>query len=117
MSNHFTDAGLFLIKTLFDLYLLILMLRLILAYAKANYFNPVTHFIVKFTQPLVKPLRRIIPNYRHIECSTIVLIIFFEIIKISLLFFMVTGMPNIVTLFEVAMIEALKLLLQTFFYA
>lgn len=117
MSSHFNEAGLFLIKTLFDLYLLVLMIRLILAYVQANYFNPITRFIVKITQPLVAPLRRIIPNYRRIEFSTLVLIIVFELIKISLLFLLTVGIPNILLLISLSIIEALKLLLQTFFYA
>lgn len=117
MSSHFSEAGLFLIKTLFDLYLLILMVRLILAYVQANYFNPITRFIVKLTQPLVAPLRRVIPNYRRIEFSTLVLIIIFELIKISLLFLLTVGLPNILLLIPLSIIEALKLLLQTFFYA
>lgn len=117
MSGHFTEAGLFLIKTVFELYLLVLMIRLILAYVHANYFNPITRFIVKLTQPLVHPLRRIIPNYRRIEFSTLLLIILFELIKVTLLFALTIGLPNGVMLISLAFTEALKLLLQTFFYA
>ncbi len=117
MSNHFTEAGLFLIKTVFELYLLVLMIRLILAYVQANYFNPITRFIVKLTQPLVHPLRRLIPNYRRIEFSTLVLIIIFELIKISLLLTITIGLPDGLILISLAFTETLKLLLQTFFYA
>jgi YggT family protein len=117
MTNHFSEAGVFLIKTLFDLYLLILMVRLILAYVHANYFNPITRMIVTVTQPLVAPLRRIIPNYRRIEFSTLLWIIIFELIKISLLFAITIGLPDFLTLIPIAFIETLKLLLQTFFYA
>lgn len=117
MSSHFNEAGLFLIKTLFELYLFVLMIRLILAYVQANYFNPVTRLIIRLTQPLVTPLRRIIPNYRRIECSTLLLIIFFEIIKVTLLFSMTVGLPDPFTLLLISFTEALKLLLQTFFYA
>jgi len=117
MYDNFSNAGLFLIKSLFELYLLVLAIRLILAYAQANYFNPITRLVIKLTQPLVGPLRRIIPNYRRIEFSTLVLIIIFELLKISFLFALTVGIPNILILIEVAIISALKLLLQTFFYA
>src|SRR5438445_4774452 len=117
MSDHFSNAGLFLIKSVFELYLFVLMVRLILAYAHANYFNPVTRLIVNLTQPLVAPIRRIIPNYRRIEFSTLVLIILLELIKVSLLFALDTGLPDILTLVQIAVVETIKLLLQTFFYA
>lgn len=117
MSSHFTAAGVFLVKTLFEFYLLILMVRLILAYVQANYFNPITRFIVKLTQPLVAPLRRMIPNYRRIEFSTLLLIIIFEVIKIALLFTLTIGLPNLAMLIPIALIETIKLLLQTLFYA
>ena len=94
-----SNAGLFLVTTLFDLYLLVLVVRLILAYSRANYFNPVTQVIIKLTQPLVAPLRKVIPNYKGIEFATLLLIIVFEIIKILLIR------------------HTLKLILNTFFYA
>ncbi|HSW68700.1 MAG TPA: YggT family protein [Gammaproteobacteria bacterium] len=117
MSGNFENAGLFLIKSIFELYLLILMVRLILAFASANYFNPLTQFIVKLTQPLVNPLRRVIPNYRRIEFSTLVLIIVFELLKITLLFALSVGIPDFFMLLMLSVLESLKLLLKILFYA
>jgi YggT family protein len=65
----------------------------------------------------VNPLRRVIPNYKRIEFSTIILIIIIELIKISILFALTAGISSFVMLIPLAMIEAIKLLLQTFFYA
>ncbi len=117
MSENFNNAGIFLIKSLFEMYLLVLMVRLILAYVHSNYFNPVTRLIINLTQPLVAPLRRVIPNYRRIEFSTLVIILLLELIKVSLLFMLNTGLPGILILIQIAVIESIKLLLQTFFYA
>ena len=115
--NSLDNVAIFLVKTVFDLYLFVLMVRLILAYAQANYFNPLVSFIIKMTQPLVAPLRRVVPNYRRIEFSTLILIIVFELIKISLLFLLTQGMPSLFMLLAVSLLETIKLLLQTFFYA
>jgi YggT family protein len=117
MSDSLTRAGIFLISTAFNLYILILVLRLLLAFARANYFNPLTQFIIKVTQPLVAPLRRIIPNYRGIEFSTLVLIILFETIKIALLSTLYVGSPEIATVFLLAFLDTIKIILNTFFYA
>ena len=117
MTNSFNNAGLFLISTLFNLYLVILAIRLILAYARANYFNPLTQIIIKCTQPLVAPLRRLFPTYRGIEFATLIWIIIFEAAKIFLLSTLTFGMPYLTSLLLFSITDTLKLLLSTFFYA
>ena len=52
------DAAIFIIQTLGSLYLLIVLMRFILQLVRANFYNPLCQFVVKATQPLLKPLRR-----------------------------------------------------------
>lgn len=61
----------FLIDTLFDLYLMVVLLRVWLQLARADFYNPFSQFIVKATQPIVGPLRRIIPGYGGLDLATI----------------------------------------------
>ena len=111
-------AGLlFLINTVFDLYLFVLIVRVILVWSGANYFHPVTQFIVKLTDFLVKPLRRIIPNVRGIELSSVFLIIVLEIIKFLVVTTLSYGMPNILGVIVLALADFFKLIILTFFYA
>ena len=76
----------FLIDILFHLYTVILMLRLILQWARADFYNPVSQFIVKITNPLVKPLRRIIPGFFGIDFATLVLIFALTTVKILIVY-------------------------------
>ncbi len=117
MAEHFMNALYFLFKTSFEFYIIILLIRLILAYAQANYFNPITRLIIRLTQPLIEPLRRIIPNYRRIECSTVVLVFVIELIKIIVLSALTTGIPSILALMGLTLVEAIKTLLSILFYA
>lgn len=117
MSDTIRAALLFLITTVFDLYLFLLVIRVVLAWSGANYFNPVVQFIVKFTDVIVKPVRRFIPNVRGIEISTILLIFIIEVIKFSLIASLSFGFPNLLGLFVLAFADALKLTLEVFFYA
>lgn len=118
MTDSLNSAALFLINTLFDLYLIVLMTRIILAWAHADYYNPVTQLIVRLTQPVISPLRRIIPNVRGIELSTVVVILLLEILKFLLIGFVAFGLlGNIFGLFILAFADSIKLLLNTFFYA
>lgn len=61
----------FLIDTLFDLYLMVVLLRVWLQVARADFYNPFSQFIVKATQPIVKPLRRFIPSLGGWDTATI----------------------------------------------
>lgn len=60
----------FLIDTLFDLYLMVVLLRVWLQLARADFYNPFSQFIVKATQPVVAPLRRIIPGFGGLDVAT-----------------------------------------------
>ncbi len=107
----------FIINSLFDLYLMVLCIRLILAYSHANYFNPITRLIITLTQPIIAPLRHYIPNYRGIECSTLLFIILLATIKyliISALFF---SIPSAGILLISGLLSAIKLILTIFFYS
>lgn len=117
MPQSLNNASLFLISTLFDLYLTVLVVRLILAWVKADYFNPVTRLIVQITNPVVIPLRKYIPTYSDVECSTLVLILVLEMIKYIIISLFFTGIPSISVLIIFSIRNAISLLLKTFFYA
>jgi len=117
MYNNATNAGLFLINSLFELYILVLVIRLLLAYASANYFNPITQVIIKLTAPLVNPLRRVLPNFFRIELSTLLLIFLFEIIKIALISLLSVGELNVFFIVMLATTATIKFILQILFYA
>ena len=72
-SNYFTDPLVFLIQVIFELYLLIVLLRFLLQVFKADFYNPLSQFIVKATSPVLKPLRRIIPGYAGLDFSSLFL--------------------------------------------
>ena len=67
------QAVLFLIDTAFSLYLMVVILRLWLQLARADFYNPFSQFVVKATNPLVLPLRRVIPSIGSLDSATLVL--------------------------------------------
>jgi YggT family protein len=117
MPGSLNNALLFLINSIFDLYLFILAVRLILAWSRADYFNPITRVVIQVTQPVIAPLRRVIPNYARIEFSTLVFMIFLEIVKISVISLLVMGGAPVVAVIITALVEFTRLILNTFFYA
>jgi len=88
--NPLSNAGVFLISTLFGLYILAFMLRLILQMVRADFYNPVSRFIVKITNPPLKPLRRIIPGFAGIDMASVIVMLTLQMLE----FFIVTLLRN-----------------------
>lgn len=117
MQDPIQTALLFLINIIFDLYLFILMIRIILVWVGADYFNPLVQFVVKFTNFVVKPLRQWLPNFHRFETASICLVFVLALIKFLLISLLRFGMPNILGLLLLSVADFLRLILLTFFYA
>jgi len=63
----------FLINTAFTLYLMVVLLRFWLQLVRADFYNPFSQFVVKATNPLVLPLRRVIPSLGKLDTATLVI--------------------------------------------
>ena len=72
-SNYLTDPAIFLIDTLASLYILAVVLRFLLQWSGADYYNPIAQFLVKATHPPLRFLRRFVPAIGKIDTSSIVL--------------------------------------------
>ncbi|CAG8998526.1 MAG: hypothetical protein CENE_00477 [Candidatus Celerinatantimonas neptuna] len=81
----------YLITTLFDLYLMIIILRVWLQLARADFYNPFSQFMVRATNPLLKPLRRVIPGFAGIDWAGIVLALIVAAVKWALIMKIVQG--------------------------
>ena len=57
-GGYFSNAGVFLIDVVFGLYIFAVLLRFLLQLARADFYNPISQFVVKATNPLLRPLRR-----------------------------------------------------------
>lgn len=79
------QAVLFLIDTAFSLYLMVMILRLWLQLVRADFYNPFSQFIVKATNPLVLPLRRIVPSLGSLDTATLLLAYTITLLKLIVL--------------------------------
>ena len=75
MGGYGTNAVVFLIETIFSLYLIAVMLRFLLQIVRASFYNPVSQFLVKVTDPPLVPMRRIIPGVMGIDMAAVVLML------------------------------------------
>ena len=71
-SGYLTSPLMLIINTLFDLYILLVLLRFMLQMLRADFYNPVSQFIVKLTTPPLRILRRVIPSVAGQDSASIV---------------------------------------------
>jgi len=111
-----TQALYFIVKTLAQLYLLLLLLRFWLPIMRADFRNPIANGILRITSPLVIPVRRIIPPIGRLDTSTILVAYILEFLLILALLALrglrVETLPIAIT----AILELAILSLNLFFF-
>lgn len=80
-NTYFAASAVFVIQTVFGLYILAVMLRLLLQWVRADFYNPVSQFLVKVTNPPLRPLRRVIPGWGGIDLASVLLLFVLELIE------------------------------------
>jgi len=108
---------LFLIETLFDLYIIVLMLRFILQQVRADFYNPISQFIVKATAPVLNPARKIIPGIGGIDLATIIVVILFIAVKIFIIALLAGYSPTLPALILTGIRDFISLALNIFIFA
>jgi YggT family protein len=111
------DAAIFVIQTLGSLYLLIVLLRFILQLVRANFYNPLCQFAVKATQPLLKPLRRVIPSMFGLDMSSLVLALLVQMALFSVILLLSGYSVDVLFLAPWALIGIFALFLKILFWA
>ena len=84
-SSYLTSPLALIITTLFDLYVLVILLRFMLQLMRADPHNSIARFVIKATTPPLKYLRRFIPSVAGQDASAIVLCLIIIYAKFVLL--------------------------------
>lgn len=113
--NPFNSGATFLIATLFNLYVLVLVLRFIAKYFNANMDNPVANFVMVATDPLCKPIADYLPDIAGIETVSVFVALAVEFVKYFLLSFLSASLGFDVIAFLVMAIGDLLIQVATVF--
>ena len=71
----------FLLDTVFNFSLMVVILRIWLQWVRADFYNPLSQFTVKATQPILAPLRRMIPSIGGLDLAAVVLALVVALLK------------------------------------
>jgi len=111
-------ALIFIVDTLLSLVLFVVLARLLLQWARADFRNPIAQAIVRLTNPVILPLRRILPPVGKVDTASVVAVVLVAIIKVGILFALRGfGTPGIELWVESIAVELVQALLRTYFYA
>lgn len=111
------NIGIFLIDTLFTLYIYAVVIRFILALSRADFYNDISQFIVKVTNPVLVPVRRIIPSMGKLDTATIVLALALVFIKAFLIIAINGTSLNFVGLLFYSIIELIRIIIWMYIIA
>jgi len=84
--GYIANAGQLLINFAFGALVALVVLRVLLQVARANFYNPVCQFLYKVTNPVLMPLRKVIPAWRNLDVAAVLLAWLLSAIKLALLY-------------------------------
>lgn len=112
-----TNPLIFLIDTVFSLYILVIVLRFLLQWTRADFYNPISQFLVKITHPPLKILRRFVPSVGKIDTSSIVLALVIQMAADFTILALKGVMVSIAALVVLSFSQLVSLLINVFVFA
>ena len=79
------NALYFLVDSLLSLALFVALLRLLMQWSRADFRNPVAQAVVKVTNPLIMPLRRVLPPINKIDTASVVTVVIVAVAQVALM--------------------------------
>lgn len=111
------NALIFVFRTLLDLYIITFVLRFILQWIRADVRNPLTQFIIRVTNPLVIPVRRVVPSVGGVDSATVLVVLFLELVATAVLIQLAcVGTPDTAQVFLLAIFRLINLVLRIYLF-
>lgn len=116
-ASYAGNALAFLAQVAFGIYIFVLMLRVLLQVFRADYYNPLSQLLVKLTEPVLAPLRRITPRIGRVEGGALLVMLGAQMIELWLVYGVRGVEPSLAGLAVASAAELLELSTTIFFWA
>ncbi len=116
-ESYLAGPAVFLVETLFGLYVFALMLRFLLQWQEADFYNPISQFLVKLTHPPLRQLRRFIPSIGRMDTASVVLMLVLQSLDIYLVSSLQQFRISPASLAVAAFAQLLEVLYDIFFFS
>jgi YggT family protein len=108
---YLLNALALLIELAFDAVATLFVLRLAAEACRADFHNPLSQFVYRYTNPLLAPIRRVLPNWRRINLAALLVAWLVLLLKRLVLFALVGFVPRPVGLVVLSLAELLDFVL------
>ncbi len=116
--NALNEIFVYLVQTFLSLYLVAMLLRFLLQLVRADFYNPISQLLVKITNPLVVPLRKLVPGFAGMDMASLLLALALQLAGIVVLLTMHgLALPGIVLLLLWSVLGVIGLLVNIYFFA
>jgi len=116
--SAFNEIFAYLVQTVLSLYLVAMLLRFLLQLVRADFYNPISQFLVKITNPLVIPLRKVVPGFAGLDMASLLLALVLQLAGIvALLLVNGLGLPSVLLLLVWSVLGVIGLLVNVYFFA
>ncbi|MDH3491286.1 MAG: YggT family protein [Gammaproteobacteria bacterium] len=117
MPSNISSAIVFVINAITSLYLLVLLLRFWMPWLRADFRNPLAQGILRFTSPLVVPVRRIVPSFGRLDTATVLVAFVIQYLTVLLLLLIMGQTAGIAAIALTALVKLIVLSINLFVYA
>lgn len=117
MSSGLINASTFIINSLAQLYILVLLLRLLLPWLNGDFRNPLVQAILKLTSPVVVPLRRLVPPIGRIDTATLLIAFAVQYLAILVILLIMGKTAGMASIALTALIDLVIVTLRLFVFA
>jgi len=108
----------YLLETMLSLALLAVLLRLLLQWTRADFRNPLARALTQLTNPLLVPMRRVLPAIGRIDTASVLAVLVLALMKVTVAWVLGgLGLPPLLQWLWLALLEVARVVLWTYFFA
>jgi YggT family protein len=112
------SAIVYIVETLLRLALFVTLARLLLQLTRADFRNPLCQAVVQLTNPLIVPLRRVLPPIGKVDTASVIAVLLVAAVEVGIVWALRgAGLPDALTWLDAVALEIAHTLLWTYFYA
>ncbi len=109
--SYLVNALSFLLELAFGAAAALFALRLLAEASRADFHNPLSQFVYRTTNPILAPIRKLLPNWRRINIAALLLIWLLMLLKRVLLFALLGVFPHVLGLVLLSVADTLDFIL------
>ncbi len=117
MNSYFANPLEFLLTTLIGLYILAVMLRFLLGLVRADFYNPVSQFLVRVTNPPLVPMRKLIPTLGKFDTAAVVLMLLLQLLSLGIVVLLHGVQVSLFTLLSLTVLKLVMMVINVFLVA